>query len=1088
MKRSRVGIGAIITAGLLYGLSDAQDSSGANTSAQTQQTTASESISPDLTPAQLDSLAAAALKGAAMQRDTAALPKQPAVKSAPKGDTVAKKSEVKEAPVAAPATPDSAPAQTPEVTNTAPVTDTVEKESEVREVPAAPAAPIAPAPAVAKKTPSPDTVSSGGAEGEKVLELEKDVVVGYGTMKKEDLTGSVVSVKSDELVRDAAFSVRKALQGKAAGVNVTQNSGAPGKGTTVRIRGVGTINNSDPLYVVDGVPMSSIDFLNSNDIESISILKDASATAIYGSRGANGVVMVTTKKAKEGVSKVTYDGFFGIQQAWRKPSLCNAEQWAMLNNEALRAANLPVYPELEDPSSLGDGTDWFGLVSNDNAIIEQQNVSVTRGTDKLKYYLSGGYFDQEGILKGSELHKLSFRFNTENKVADWFTLGNSLGVTQFNIDFADESDEWNSLLVNSIAIDPVTKPRNDSGNLVPSIFNNMKNPVGILENTNIHAKRTAITGSLYSNVNIFNVLKLTSIFGLDMLFGDSTNFLPKYYISSSDNSAYAVVTRKTLNDNNYIFENTVSFERVFAEDHSLKLMAGATAQERAFDSLLAQNNNLPSNDSAMRVLDATTSLSPRVRGLLGGNTLLSGFGRMEYDYGNRYLLTATFRRDGSSRFGPGYRWGDFPSVAGAWKISQEPFMNNVSFVEGLKLRVGWGRTGNQEIPDYLYTTTTSGNQNYPFANVINPGTTYLTSGDTTIHWEAQEATNAGIDLTVFKGKIEFLGDFFIKKTTDMLVQPPIPYMAGLKTPPMVNAGSLQNTGIELVLNYKESIGEFFSNLGINFSTYSNKVLDLGRDSGGISDANYKNFGFVTQTEAGHSIGSFYGYKTNGLFQTWDEINSFTYVDKDGKTQLVQPNAAPGDIRYRDDDQDGEWDKGYIGSPHPDFIMGLSADAAYRGFDFNMSLQGVYGNQIFNGTRWYTENNTAYTNLDTRMLDRWTGEGTTNDVAYARMNNKDANNIMISDRYIEDGSYLRLKSIQFGYSMSDNLSRKFLIKKCRFYIGAENLFTWTRYTGLEPEVGLGEARGSTKNTSLTLGVDRTTYPQARTYLMGLNITL
>ncbi|MBN1129888.1 MAG: SusC/RagA family TonB-linked outer membrane protein [Chitinispirillaceae bacterium] len=1014
-------------------------------------------------------------------------------------DSNAAASSVAETPSAIPGSPASPVAEKPDsdsarTSPTAVVTETpaspdtiVEAQTPVTaDTVVAPTVVTAPAVETVVAGPMPDAAASGGEEN--VLELEKDVVVGYGTMKKEDLTGSVVSVKADDLVKDAAFSIRKALQGRAAGVNVTQNSGAPGKAMTVRIRGVGTINNSDPLYVVDGVPMTNIDFLNPNDIESITILKDASATAIYGSRGANGVVMVSTKKAREGVNRVTYDMYYGMQQPWKKPSLCNAEQWAILNNEAMRAANLPVYPGLADPSGLGEGTDWFGLVSKERAIIQQQNVSVARGTEKLKYFLSGGYFNQEGILKGSNLEKITFRFNTENKIADWITLGNNFGIAHFNTDYIDESDEWNSLLVNTIAMDPVTRPRNDSGNLVPSIFNNMKNPVGILENTNINAERLALTGTLYSNINLFNVLKVTSTFGLDMAFGDSTNFLPLYYISPSDNQANAVITRKTSSENNFIFENTVSFERVFAEDHTFKVMAGATAQERTFDSVLAQNQSLPSNDSAMRVLDATTGLSPRVNGLLGGNALASGFGRLEYDYGNRYLLTATFRRDGSSRFAPENRWGNFPSVAGAWKISQEPFMNNMPFIEGMKLRVGWGKTGNQEIPDYLYTTTTSGKQDYPFGNTINSGTTFLSSGNPQIHWEAQQATNAGLDLTVLGGRIEFLSDFFIKKTTDMLVQPPIPFMAGLKTPPMVNGGSIENRGMELVLNYKESIGTFFSNVGINFSTYSNKVLSLGSDTGHLSDANFKNSFFVTRTEGNYPIGSFYGYKTNGLFQTWDEINSFTYVDKDGKSQLVQPNAAPGDIRYRDDNHDGAWDQGYIGSPHPDFIMGMSADASYRGFDFSLSLQGVYGNQIFNGTRWYMENNTALYNLDTRMLDRWTGEGSTNDVNNARMNNKDANNIMVSDRYIEDGSYVRLKTMQLGYTLSDAVSMKFLVKKCRVYIGAENLLTWTRYTGLEPEVGLGEVRGGTKNASLTMGVDRTTYPQARTYVAGLNITL
>ncbi|MBN1127415.1 MAG: SusC/RagA family TonB-linked outer membrane protein [Chitinispirillaceae bacterium] len=1094
MKRSMMGICALAAAGILFAGARAQEPSGVRTAGDT---IPEKVVAPVSADARTDSVTgqlpvsggpAATVKPAAgsdtvtamkpvVARDTAAAQK-PSVKR----DTAAKEADsIAGAGAAATMEPvlpaDAVPEKEPVVQ-----ADTVAAERPVVEKP------VLPASVTARAAAGPDTVSAREADEQKVLELEKEVVVGYGTMKKEDLTGSVVSVKSDELARDAAFSVRKALQGRAAGVSITQNSGAPGKAMTVRIRGVGTINNSDPLYVVDGAPVSGIDFLNPNDIESISILKDASATAIYGSRGANGVVMVTTKKAKEGINRVTYDMYVGTQQPWKKPSLCNAEQWAILNNEARRAANLPVYPELDDPSSLGEGTNWFDEVIRDNALIQQQTVSVTRGTDKLKYYMSAGYFDQEGIVRGSGLEKLMFRFNTENKIADWISVGNNFGLARFTTDHADESDEWNSVLVNALAIDPVSTPRDDTGKLAPSAYNNMKNPVGIVENTNITAKKIAFSGTLYSAVSIFDVLKLRSTFGIDMGFNDSANFYPKYYISASDRNDNAVVTRKATTDNAWVFENTVTFERTFADDHSVKLLAGGTAQERGWDSVFAQNQTTPSNDSALRVLDATIGLSPRVRGLLGGNSLASGFSRLEYDYGNKYLLTFTFRTDGSSRFAPDKRWGNFPSAAGAWKVTQEPFMANVPFVEGLKLRAGWGITGNQEIGDYLYTTTTSSKQDYPIGGTINPGTTFLSSGNDQIHWEQQEATNAGLDLTAFDGRIEFLADVFLKKTTGMLVQPTIPAMAGLKTSPMVNGGSIENRGVELVLNYRESIGGFLSNLGINFSTYANEVLSLGENDEPIADADFLHSGLVTRTEVGHPIGCFYGYKTDGLFQSWDEVNAFTYVDKDGATQLVQPNAAPGDIRYRDDDHDGQWDKGYIGSPHPDFIMGLNADVAYKGFDLNITLQGVYGNQVFNGTRWYTENGAGFFNLDTRMLDRWTGEGSVDDKNLPRMSANDANNRFISDRYVEDGSYARVKTLQLGYTLNESLSGKFLVKKCRFYVGAENLFTLTRYTGLEPEVGLTEARTGTKNSALSIGLDRTTYPQARTYLAGMNVTL
>jgi TonB-linked SusC/RagA family outer membrane protein len=538
----------------------------------------------------------------------------------------------------------------------------------------------------------------------------------------------------------------------------------------------------------------------------------------------------------------------------------------------------------------------------------------------------------------------------------------------------------------------------------------------------------------------------------------------------------------------WVLENTVSYERIFAENYSVKLLAGVTAQDKGWDSVFSQNQTTSGNDSTKWVLDATKGLNPVVKGLTGSSALASAFGRLEYDYCNKYLLTATFRRDGSSRFGIDNRWGNFPSFAGAWKVSQEPFMREVPFIEGLKLRAGWGKTGNQEIPDYLFSTTTTGNQNYPFGTAINPGTTYLSAGNSKIHWEEQTAANGGFDVNALGGKIELMGDAFVKRTNDMLIRKSIPAMAGLQTPPMINLGSIENKGVELVLNYKETIGGFLTALGLNFSTYANKVVSLG-DTSSIVDANFRNAGFVTRTQVGHPVGCFYGYKTNGLFQSREEIRAFTYKDKDGKTQLVQPNAAPGDIRYRDDNGDGVPDQGYIGSPHPDFIMGMSVDVGYGGFDVSALFQGVYGNQIFDGSRWYMENGTAFFNLNTRMLDRWTGTGTTNDVGHPRLNQKDANqNLSISDRFIEDGSYVRLKTLQVGYTLSPSLCGKLLIKNCRVYLGAENLFTLTGYKGLDPEIGTVGTRTGITNSGLTMGVDYVTYPQARTFLVGLNITL
>jgi TonB-dependent starch-binding outer membrane protein SusC len=960
--------------------------------------------------------------------------------------------------------------------------------------------PAEPEPAQAKAAESRDT---------NVMELDKDVVVGYGTMKKEDMTGSVISVKSEDLAKDAVFSVRKALQGQAAGVSITQNSGQPGRGITVRVRGVGTINNTDPLYVVDGTPMANIDFLNPDDIDAITVLKDASSAAIYGSRGANGVIMVSTKSGKAvtvkgaEIGEVKYNMYIGTASAWKRPDLCNASEYATLANKARTNTNDTAVtnhmePLLASPSSLGAGTDWWKEVTNSNALIQSHSVSVSRSTDRLRYYLSGGYFSQDGILKGSDFEKATFRFNADNKVADWITLGDNLGIARSKMNNLNESDEWNSLLTNVYGFIPVKKIFDSTGNYTSGLpFNNVKNPVGVVAHNNSTNILTSITGTIYADVNLFNVLKLRSTFGLDLGFDDSSAFFPKFNCGPNDFNSNATVARRTQTDNMWNFENTITYQKDFAEEHHLKLLAGLTAQDVSRNFINATNSGTANNDSALRYLDATTSTTPSVGGLLTSNSLSSGFGRLEYDFAHRYLLTATYRRDGSSKFGPDSRWGNFPSVAGAWRISNEPFMKDVTFIEGLKLRFGWGITGNQQIDDYLYYTKATGavgfntnsNNAYPFGNDgnISPGNAYLSIGTRDIHWEEQKTTNVGLDLTCVGGRIEFVGDYFKKMTDDMLIQPSIPGDAGLQKAPMINGGSVENMGVELAANYREKLGGgFTSNLGVNFSTYKNKVISLGTGAA-IMDGSFRNLDKVTKTEVGHPIGEFYGYKTNGLFQSQAEVDAFTYT-KDGATQKVQPKAGPGDVRYVDDNHDGKWDQDYIGSPHPQFLAGLNLELGYKGFDLSGMLSIVYGNKIFNGARWYTDNSTGFYNFDRRMLNSWSGPGSTNDVNYPRLNYSDNNNGYISDRYVEDGSYARLKTLQLGYTLSDEISKKFWVKRARIYVGAENLFTMTKYMGLDPEIGIwGQVQGVV-NQTLSAGIDRGTYPQARTFLVGVNLTL
>jgi TonB-linked SusC/RagA family outer membrane protein len=936
--------------------------------------------------------------------------------------------------------------------------------------------------------------SDSFAHGDKGREaaLAKAVDAGRGTSKKECRMGAVAEITREDLAGDASGSLGEALQGRVAGVNIVRNNGAPGmsKGMIVHIRGVGTINGSEPLYVVDGIPVSGIDFLNPDDVERVTILKDASAAAMYGARGANGVVVVDTKSAPKGAGEVRYDMYWGVQQAAKKPSLCTTGQWAWLNNQArLNSGDSAVIgwtPSwVKDPSGLPN-TDWWGEITNKNAIVQKHTVSIARGTDKLAYFLSAGYFGQDGILKGSGFRSATFLFKAENRIAPWITFGSTVAVDRTVTDFINETDEWHSLIINTLAFPPAVAARDSAGNPASGLpFTNMINPAAVVDRTFIKDIKAAIFGRLYSDINLSNTLKLRSAFGIHWGLDDSSYFSPTYSNGSGDVQSNSIVARRTGLNKTWTIENTVTYDKKFIGGHGMRLRGGIAAQDAGKDFIFAQNQKTASNDSAMRFLDATTGQTPTVGGSASGSSLASAFGGLEYNFDDTYVLDAVVRRDGSSRFGPESRWGNFPAVAGAWRLSREGFMRGAAFIDELKVRGGWGKTGNLGIPDAASFGIASAGNNYPFGDAVSQGTAFPSLGTKDIRWEAQRSANAGFDIVCCSGRFELSGDYFRKVTEGMVLKTAVPGIVGYQTMPYVNAGSVENKGLELTFEYRESIGAFRSRVGMNLSTYKNKVLSLGAVPS-MADGNFRSLGPVTKTEPGHPIGEFWGYKTNGLFQSRAEVDSFVFTGKDGGVYKVQPNAGPGDVRYVDDDHDGVWDKGYIGSPHPDFIAGLSFDVAFKGFDLSGLISIVYGNEIFNGTRWYTDNSTGFYNCDTRRLQAWTSANPTNDVNYPRMNYNGYDNSILSDRFIEDGSYARISALQLGYTFQEPIGRRLGMKTCRVYIGAENLLTLTRYWGLDPEVGIwGDLPGGT-NSSLTAGIDRGAYPQARSFIAGLNV--
>ncbi len=929
---------------------------------------------------------------------------------------------------------------------------------------------------------------------ESVLTLETDVVVGYGISKKSSLTGAVTTVDSKAFTKSSVITVDKALQGKAAGVFATQNSGAPGKEMSVRIRGVGSVNSTNPLYIVDGVPTSSISHLSPQDIESISILKDAPSAAIYGSRAANGVILVTTKKGKSGDRVITYDAQFGFQNAWKKPDMVNAAEWASLRSQAELAGKVSG-EDLTDftGEDLSQSTDWWEEVINKNAPMLNQSVSVSGGNEKASYFLSGNFSKQEGIILGSDYSKVGLRSNLNSKIQDWLSLGYNLGISGSKTSKADESDEWNSVIMTAQSLDPVSKPRDEHGNLTASDYTQSFNPVGRIENTHNNLSTNNLIGNLFTDVSLGEKVKNHTSFGVEYDAETQKKFIPSYYIGGEDQVVTNSIKDGFVNKFNWTFENSISYDNTFGDAHAVKLLAGFTAEEENEDSTAVTGYQAVSNDSLQWYQDATTlSGAYEANGNSRSSALMSGFGRASYELYNKYFISASVRADGSSKFSKENRWGVFPSVSGAWRISEEGFMQNADVISNLKLRGGWGMLGNQDIGDYGFMTTTTNGNNYSFGGVIQEGSTFLSTGTADIHWEKQTSVNAGFDIGFLDDKIELNTDLFDKKTTDMLVAPTIPSIAGYETPPTVNKGEIDNKGLEAVLSYKETWGNFDLDFGSNISIYRNEVLSLGANGAVIVDGGAFNKGEITRTEVGHSVGEFYGLVTDGLFQTQEEINN--YVNADG--DMIQPDAQPGDIKYKADPVTGEWTYDYIGSPHPDFVYGFNIGGTYKAFDISMGFQGSHGNEIFNATRFNIDNNAATYGLSKHMLDAWNGANSTNDVSLAAMNTATAdNNMLISDRYIEDGSYLRIKSLQVGFTLPEAASAKIHFSKLRVFTGVENLATFTKYSGLDPEIGAAEGNGAgeQKNDqittpSLSMGVDRGTYPQSRTFYFGVSCTL
>lgn len=898
------------------------------------------------------------------------------------------------------------------------------------------------------------------------LELDEVVVIGYGVQKKRDLTGAVSAIASDEINSLPVTGVQQALQGQASGVMITQNHGAPGAGIQVRIRGVGTIGDSDPLYVIDGVPTKEgINNLNTSDIESISILKDAAASAIYGTRSSNGVILITTKRGKAGVTDVVFNTQYGIQKISNKLDLLNAEQYADICDEALANAGLPT---VWNNSVSGAGTDWQDVVFQ-NATYQKYDLTVSKGNENTQFLLGAGYLGQEGTVRYSGLDRYNIRFNIDSKVNNRLNVGANLNLARTDEDMIDV--EINGVVRSALFQPPTVEVYNPDGSYAGPGANegDAQNPLGMADRSDKSSQNNLAFGNIFGEYSILPNLKFRSSLGVNIYSTLTRDFDPTFSEGNANRTTNSLM-QTSVNYSDIIWENTFNFKPQIGESVKLDILAGNTIESSKNQLMSGYREGFAGNMDFLQYLDGG-SFNDKTRGNLYEWSLASFYGRASVDIKGRYLMSANVRVDGSSRFGKSNRWGTFPSVSLGWRVSDEPFFN-VGFINELKPRFSWGSLGNQDIGLYAFSSNLS-QVFYTIGSPQIPQVGYAPSSDFNpdVRWETTTQTNLGLDLTAFDNRLTVTIDRYSKITSDMLLTLPQPSTSGFGSTGWENLGKVSNKGWEFFAGWKEYIGDFSYGIAANLSTLKNEVLNLGGSSEPITNNIF--FDLATRTEEGHSIREFYGYVADGVFQNQAEILA----------HKIQPDAVPGDIRFKDISNDGELtsdDRTFIGNPYPDFFYGLNLSAGYRNFDISALFQGQYGNEIYNGAAFWLTNSGYNYNKSTRILNRWTGPGTSN--TEPRVTTLDNNqNARASSRYIEDGSYFRLKDLQIGYTLPEEVLNRINISRLRIYFASHNLWTLTDYTGYDPEVG------ASRTAEKTVGFDEVTYPQSKSFLVGLNVT-
>ena len=899
-----------------------------------------------------------------------------------------------------------------------------------------------------------------------IQRLDEVVVIGYGTQQKKDLTGSVASIDVKGLGTPPVPSIGDALQGRAAGVQVI-SAGKPGDNVVFRIRGSGTINNNDPLIVVDGIPLTSgLNQINMNDVQSVQVLKDASAAAIYGSRGANGVIIITSKRGKGDHSKVNMEYYHGIQQASNIPEMLNASEFAQMHNEMLSNAGLPTNPAFTDPLSLGKGTDWLGAMLR-TAPMDNYSLSYSGSNDKTNFYVSGNYFNQQGIVIATGFKRYMVQFNSDTKVLKGLKFGNSLTLEN-DLKYQGDYSIQNAMM--ALPTQPIYRADgNYSGPVAQPLYDgDIVNPIGKANTVKTTTKGYNVHGSIYGELQIMKGLVFKSTGGLQANFWNDRTWSPEYsWDSNTQDNSY--LYQQSSNSITWLWDNTLTYDNTFAGIHHLTVLLGTSAQANHFEFM---NGSVQAFASDLTQQLSNGTLQPTINGNASDWSLMSYMGRVNYGYNDKYLVTATVRRDGSSRFGSGNKWGVFPSGSVAWRISKEDFFKGISFINDLKLRAGYGITGNQEIGNYTFASVLK-TVKYNFSDTYVKAVVPDMMPNPNVRWESQEQSNIGLDASMFKNRIGLIVDAYVKNTRDMLVPMSVPVTTGYSdvNVPFINAGKIQNKGIEFTVSSQNFKGAFSWSTDFTVSFNSNKVISINDTvpmSTGSIGLNYN----LALIQAGHPINEFYGFVTDGIFQNQAEVDQHA-VQVPGDDPYNR--TSPGDIRFKDLNNDGvidDADRTFIGNPNPQAIFSLNNVFSYKGFDLNIFLQGVRGNKILNANRIFTEAMSVSHNQTKETLFRWTGEGTSNSMPRAVFNDPN-NNTRASNRYIEDGSYLRLKSVSLGYTFPDNWLKAAGISSARIYASAQNLFTFTRYTGVDPEVPVN-------------GIDNNVYPVTRTVSLGINL--